>query len=341
VQLKIITRRSLIRLGVLLLILAGLAIGAYFYMFKMPGVSFIGPLPTLTDAQRQLAHALSQDVHHLAGTPIGERNLDRPDKLDLAIVWLTESFDAMGYNVRRQEFSFGGQPCVNLDVELPGTSRADEIIVVGAHYDSVINCPGANDNGSGVAATLALARHFADNPQQCTLRFALFTNEEPPYFQSDAMGSVVYAKACRKRGDKIIAMFSMETIGCYSDVPKSQQYPPGFNLLYPSTGNFIAFVGNLQSRSLVHDTIATFRKHVQFPSEGAAAPGWMTGIGWSDHWAFWQAGYKAIMVTDTAPFRYVHYHHRSDTPDKLDYERMARVVDGMAIVIEALANPAD
>ncbi len=165
-----------------------------------------------------------------------------------------------------------------------------------------------------------------------------FVNEEPPYFQSAQMGSWVYAKACHDRDENVVAMISLETIGYYSDAPNSQHYPFPFGLLYPSTADFIAFVGNTASRALVRETVASFRRHAQFPSEGAAVPGWITGVGWSDHWAFWQEGYPALMVTDTAPFRYPHYHDSTDTPDKLDYERFARVVDGLAGVVGDLAD---
>jgi Zn-dependent M28 family amino/carboxypeptidase len=226
-----------------------------------------------------------------------------------------------------------------------GTSRAAEIVVVGAHYDSVEGTRGANDNGSGVAALLAAARAFAqrsDRPAR-TLRFVAFANEEPPYFQGSGMGSLVYARACRARGDRVVAMVSLETIGFYTDMPDTQHYPPPLGIAYPSTGNFIGFVGNVASRALVRRAISAFRETTRFPSEGAALPEWMPGVGWSDHWSFWQAGYPAIMVTDTAPFRYPHYHDASDLPDKLSYDRMARVVDGIVVdgivrVIHALAN---
>jgi len=133
-------------------------------------------------------------------------------------------------------------------------------------------------------------------------------------------------------------MIALETIGCYSDEPGSQAYPPLFNLLYPDTGNFIGFVGNLRSRSLVRRMLGLFRRHASFPSEGCAAPGWVTGIGWSDHWSFWEEGFPAIMITDTAPFRYRHYHSTDDTPDKIDYDRMARVVAGLIDPIRELAD---
>ena len=152
------------------------------------------------------------------------------------------------------------------------------------------------------------------------------------------MGSLVYARQARKQGDKVVAMLALETIGCYSDVAKSQKYPAPFSLFFPDTGNFIGFVSDLGSRTLLRDVVGTFRETTRFPSEGIAAPGWIQGIGWSDHWSFWQAGYPALMVTDTAPFRYPHYHEPTDTPEKLDFERMARVVAGVGRVVEKLVR---
>jgi Zn-dependent M28 family amino/carboxypeptidase len=152
------------------------------------------------------------------------------------------------------------------------------------------------------------------------------------------MGSKVYATRARKRKENIIAMLSLETMGYYSEAPGSQQYPFPFSLFYPHTANFIGFVGNLRSRQLVRQSLDAFRRHTKFPSEGTAAPGWITGIGWSDHLSFWREGYKAIMVTDTALFRYQHYHTRQDTPEKIDYNRLARVTNGLADVVAELAS---
>lgn len=338
-RIRLITRGAMKRLAILLILIVGLLIWAYVMMIRMPGESFRDPLPPLTDQQAALAAQLERDVEHLAGT-IGDRNaLGRSRQLAEAAAWIESQLGAIGYPVKRDEFPFAGLTCANIEAERKGSSKAEEIVVIGAHYDSVAGCPAANDNGSGVAATLALARLFArfdDGGPSRTLRFVMFVNEEPPNFQTQNMGSLVYANRCRERGEKITAMLSIETIGYYSDAPGSQQYPPPFGMLYPDTGNFIAFVGNVGSRALVREAIASFRSHAKFPSEGAAVPGWMPGVGWSDHWAFWKAGYPAIMITDTAPFRYPHYHESSDTPDKLDYERMARVVEGLKPVIEDL-----
>jgi hypothetical protein len=151
------------------------------------------------------------------------------------------------------------------------------------------------------------------------------------------MGSFVYASRCKARGDQIDAMISLETIGYFSDAPHSQTYPsPGLYVFYPKVGNFIGFVGNVRSRGLLRKALSLFRAQGKIPSEGAALPAFIPGVSWSDQWSFWQHGYPGIMITDTAPFRYPHYHAASDTPDKLDYDRVTLVVSGMEKVIEEL-----
>src|SRR5213083_2332387 len=154
------------------------------------------------------------------------------------------------------------------------------------------------------------------------------------------MGSFVYASRCKARGDQITAMISLETIGYFSDAPHSQTYPaPGLGAFYPKTGNFIGFVANTRSRALLQRTMSIFRAQKKIPSEGAALPAFIPGVSWSDQWSFWQHGYPAIMVPDTAPFRYPYYHSSNDTPDKLDYDRFTLVVSGMEKVIEELGKP--
>jgi hypothetical protein len=133
-------------------------------------------------------------------------------------------------------------------------------------------------------------------------------------------------------------MISLEMLGFYSDAPGSQKYPALLSLFYPSRGNFIAFVGNSESRDLVRRSTRSFRESAKFPSEGVAAPASLPGVGWSDQWSFWQQGYPAIMITDTAVFRYPYYHTPFDTTDKIDFEKMARVVDGVRNVVGSLAD---
>lgn len=302
----------------------------------MPGKSFAGPPPPLTPEELTLRDELASDVRKLAGE-IGERNVQHYPQLQAAAEFIVQSFASANLQTRRQGYDVHGKQCENLVVEIPG--RSSDIVVIGAHYDSVFGSPGANDNGSGVAATLALARRFAGKSIGRTLRFVAFANEEPGYFQTALMGSSVYAAQCKARGERIVAMISLETIGYYSSAPGSQSYPaPGLGAIYPKTGNFIGFVGNLASRGLVRQTLRTFRARATLPSEGAALPAMIPGVGWSDHWAFWQHGYPAIMITDTAPFRYPYYHESTDTPEKLDYDSMARLVRGLEDVVADLAQ---
>lgn len=306
-------------------------------MIRMPGQSHQGPLPPLTNEQRTLEQELRAHVQQLAGQ-IGERNVFRHDRLVMAADYIRTTLTAAGYEVRRQPYEVGRKICENIEAEVRGNRRPDDIIVIGAHYDSVQGSPGANDNASGVAAMLALARVFSKAAPARTLRFVAFTNEEPPLFQTAYMGSLVYAKRSREHGEQIRLMLSLETIGYYSDEPGSQQLLFPLNLIYPSTGNFIAFVSNMENGFLVRQLVESFRRQAQFPSEGGALWGLIPGVGWSDHWAFWEEGFPAVMVTDTAPFRYPAYHANTDKPELVQYERMARVVSGLQSVIAEMAN---
>ena len=319
--------------------LVALAVGAaavaalLWYMIAMPGRSWSGPLPPLDDDARRLAERLRVHVKTIGSR---EHNVWALAELEAAAAYIERELGAAGHVVRREEFRSDVAPVRNLFAEIAGASRPDEIVVVGAHYDSVRGAPGANDNGSGVAAVLELAHAFRGWKPARTWRLVLFVNEEPPFFKTGQMGSRVHAERARERGERIVAMYSLETIGWYSDAPGSQHYPFPFSWFYPDRGNFLAFVANLASRELVHQTIATFRAAAQFPSEGVAAPGWIPGVDWSDQWAFWRVGVPALMITDTAPYRYPHYHTAQDTPDKVDYERLARVVRELERTFRAL-----
>lgn len=337
---KLVTKRSLKRLALLFTLIAIALAICWRVMLWMPGHSHRGPLPPATDAQIALAAELQHDVEHLSAE-IGSRSIFYQRKLAEAAVWLRDELERAGYADVTEYPVERGSASPSFEVVLPGASRPDEIIVIGAHYDVFQGTPGADDNATGCAAVLALARRFAAKPQPRTIRFLLFTNEEPPNFMQPSMGSWVYAKACRARGDRITAMLSLESIGYYSTAPDSQHYPPPLSLLFPSTGDFLGFVGNLSSRALLRRSIADFRAHAAFPSEGAALPSGVPGVGWSDHWSFWQEKYPAIMITDTALYRNANYHTPTDTPATLDYNRLARVVEGLQHVITALADPAN
>ncbi len=317
------------------LVLAALTAGFVAYCTVMPGASFEGELPAADAETLGLAGRLEATVRHLS-EKIGERNHHTgKGKLEEAAGWIERQFQAAGYTVERQEFTADSPPqrFVNLVAERKGDA---EIVVVGAHYDSVFGTPGADDNASGVAILLELARTLKESKH--TVRFVAFTNEEPYYFQTKEMGSLVYARRCRAAKDPIVAMLSLETLGYYQDQPGTQKYPFPLGLIYPSRGNFVGFVGNVSSRDLTHRVIRSFRARTQFPSQGAALPSFIPGVGWSDHWSFWKVGYPAVMVTDTAPFRNPHYHRETDKPDTLDYLGMARVTVGLRQVLRELVN---
>jgi Zn-dependent M28 family amino/carboxypeptidase len=286
---------------------------------------------------RQTAERLSQHVRALSET-IGERNIYCPMALADTADYIEWEWRAMGYEVRRQTYELGGMPCSNLEISRPGIRRPEEILLIGAHYDTVIGSPGANDNGSGVAALLEMARRFTYVETDRTVRFVAFVNEEAPYYLTGQMGSMVYARAARERGDDIQLMLSLETIGYYSERPGSQHYPPLFRSFFPDQGNFIAFVSNLRSRGMLNRFTAAFRRHSQFPAEQLATFSWIPGVAWSDHASFWRYGYRALMVTDTAFYRYRHYHMPTDKADELDYVAMAAVTEGLERAVISLAT---
>ncbi len=304
---------------------------------SMPGNSYHGTFVELTRSERVLRERLEKTVNDLSST-IGERSIDKYAGMQKAMTYIVENFNRYNYEVEKQWIVINDQKVANLIAEKRGSIDSNKIIVIGAHYDTVPGSPGADDNATGVAAMLELARIFSESNAPYTIRFVAFANEECPGMDQKNMGSYAYAASCRERKENIIAMLSLEMLGCYSEVEGSQHYPEPFNLFYPTKGNFIGFVGNTASKKLVKQVIAEFRKTTQFPSEGVAAPDSIRDISRSDHWGFWQFGYPALMVTDTSNFRYPHYHTSKDTPDRLDFERFTRVVTGLTHVLSDLAG---
>jgi Zn-dependent M28 family amino/carboxypeptidase len=302
------------------------------WMTAAPGESFSGPLPPMTQAEHALATRLRTHVVAIAGEP---HNIGHPDALERSARYIERQLAGMGYVVHRQWFEADHRRVRNIEVMIRPGVPDSRTLVVGAHYDSAYDAPGANDNGSGVAALLELARSMSRLDGRALMRFRLvfFVNEEPPYFQTHKMGSYVYATHLAQTGEPVAGMLALETIGYYSDRPHSQRYPFPLDMLYPDRGNFIAFVGMTSSRGFVRKATGAFREKARFPSVGGSAPGFLQGIDWSDHWSFAQVGMPALMVTDTAVFRYRFYHTVDDTPDKVDYDRLARVVTGLDPVI--------
>jgi len=278
---------------------------------------------------------LRQHVEKLAGE-IGVRNVFRPQALHACEKYIRDVWTGQGYDVTNQEYSVAGVRSTNLEISLPGKSDGD-IVVVGAHYDTVSGSPGADDNASGIAVLLELGRLLKTPRRPKTrLRLTAFVNEEPPFFFTSRQGSRVYAKALRARGERIRMMLALEMLGFYSDTIGSQHYPPVFRWFYPDRGNFIALVSDLRSRREMRRFACAFKSASDFPLEHAATFFWVPGVAWSDHLSFWREGYRAMMLTDTAFFRNPNYHATTDTPDTLDYVRMAVLAEGLAATLEQL-----
>jgi len=294
-----------------------------------------------TAGSDEVTARLKRDVSVLA-TEIGERNLRDPTRrraLGAAREYIAAELTAAGHTVSRQTYTVGDASVENLEIEIRGADKADEIIVVGAHYDTAENTPGANDNASGVAALLAIARHAVSGiRRRRTVRLVAFCTEEPPFTRTVAMGSWVYARACRRHGDDIAGMLSLETLGYYADSHRPKHAPFPLRHASPWRADFVAVAGNLGSRELVLQVVSAFDEAAEIRCVGAALPGFLPGVRSSDQWSFWKEGYPAIMLTDTAWLRYRHYHRPSDTPDKLDFPRLAKVTSSVAHALDRLAN---
>jgi len=269
-----------------------------------------------------------------------------PKGLKRAADFLVGVFEQQRYSVTRQEFQAGGVTCTNIEAMSPIFGDTDKPhLIIGAHYDSAPGTPGADDNASAVAILLELARMLAGKPCAKSLRFVAYTNEEPPHFCTPTMGSVVHAKACRKRDDDITGMICLESLGIFSNEPGSQEVPVEFQMLPASIkemllppgidstiGNFLAVIGNTASSDFMHEFAANLPNDEKLPILATE----ILDLRLSDHLAYWDEGFPAIMLTDTALYRNTHYHLPTDTPEKLDYGTMALLTERIANAIESL-----
>lgn len=279
---------------------------------------------------------LEADVRHLVGG-FPQRGFHRPKVLEAASDWIAASLQATGARVQRQAYTVGSDSYGN--VRAFYGPEAGERVVVGAHYDAYEGLPGADDNASGVAALLALGRALGAHPPAGPVELVAYTLEEPPHFRKPTMGSAVHAQSLRKEGVKVRGMISLEMVGTFTDAPESQHYPlPGLGLIYPSRGDYIAVVGDLTSPRLVRQVKGAMQSTGSLPVWSINAPTSLVGVDFSDHRNYWALGLPAVMVTDTAFFRNPRYHTAQDTPDRLDYRRMAQVVQGVEAAIRDLAR---
>jgi len=265
------------------------------------------------------------------------RNGVFPARLARAAAYVEQEFRSLGYEVHSQRFHALGDEFCNLVVELPG-ERESSVIVIGAHYDTVIGTPGADDNASGVAGVLELASLLQNVPLRHPVMFAAYANEEPPYFHSAHMGSRHHARSLKDAGRRVHLMFALEMLG-FADDNLKQVYPfPGLRRWgkYPERGNFISVVGNLRTRTLARVVRDAMRSGSNIGVESLAAPGFLPPLFLSDHASYWKYGFPAVMITDTAFLRNPHYHLSSDTPETLNYTFLANVVAGIAGAVQAV-----
>ena len=292
----------------------------------------------MTAAASLLASRLEAHVRALVGE-LSPRDEAHPENLNRAAAYIAEQLRKAGGTVEDQPFRANGTVYRNVIASLGPQSR--ERIVVGAHYDAAGPLPGADDNASGVAGLIELAGLLAGLPLRTQVELVAYTLEEPPHFAGLTMGSAVHAASLKQQGIPVRAMMALEMIGYFTDAPGTQEYPLSLlKLFYPTTGNFIGVVGKLGQGGLVRRIKKAMRRASPLPVEAITAPLSLPGIDLSDHRNYWQAGYPAVMITDTAFFRNPNYHTASDTPETLDYERMARVVEGLRGAVVELAGRA-
>lgn len=335
----------------IIMVVAGslcLLLAAASYVIVLPIQPLRTPPPAPSAGELECGARLREHVEQIASRP---HNLAHYRELEAAAGYIERILLSFGVIPRLQEYEVEGRPVRNIEVVLPAVSQQPAnsaarspavTLVVGAHYDSADDSPGANDNGTGVAALLEIARNLTTEGSgfqpSCEVRLVFFVNEEHPYGKTEAMGSLRHALSLRQAGITVLGMIALETLGYFSDEPKSQKYPPPFGLIYPTTGNFVAFVGLPGARRLVGRCVKAFRRTTAFPSIGGVAPGFIPGIDLSDHWAYDKCGYPALMVTDTAPFRNPHYHSRTDLPDTVNYAALARITSGLSLMIREIAS---
>lgn len=285
----------------------------------------------LNASREELRDYMKSIVQYLAGS-VGIRNYEYPDSLEKAKDYIAGEFRKLGYEVELQTYAIHGRDFSNV-IATKGNLSAKTPLVIGAHYDSCFN-PGADDNASAIAGVLGLARLFSESASSGRLVFVAFVNEEPPFFQTDAMGSRVYARRLKEKNQPLQGALILEMIGYYSEGLFSQRLLPPLGPFFPNRGNFIALVGNFPSRGFVRELERGFRRSSKFPLRSLVAPASIPGINFSDHWSFWQEGYPAVMVTDTAYLRNKNYHKQTDLPQTLDYDYMTHVVYGLGDAVE-------
>jgi Zn-dependent M28 family amino/carboxypeptidase len=315
--------RTVLGVGVILLL-----------CWSLVGIVLTGPVvvrsPRFEFEPQPSPTRLRETVEKLCGE-FSPRDHRHPENLDAAADWIAKQFNEAGLAVRFEEYSIGEIVYRNVIARRPGTDpRNSGTDIIGAHYDAFDEFPGANDNASGVAVLLELVRTLPRIRHRRTQLFVAFSTEEPPHFGTEKMGSHVFASRLQERGVRVELMIALDLVGYYSDDPGSQGFPaPGLGLYYPNRGNFVAIVGDLDSGRSIKRVKNAMRAMRSLPVYSFRAPPRWAPVGLSDHVSFRSLGMPGVQVTDTAFLRYPYYHTAQDTPDRLDYERMAQLVTAL------------
>ncbi len=303
----------------------------------MAAIIGLTPTPLMGDSMdRDTIRAnLTRHLTYLSVT-LGDRSIHRPGNLKAAEDYVFQNFAALGYAPRRQAFRYLEEEVANV---IAGDEHPGGYYILGAHFDTVAGTPGADDNASGIAVLLEVARLARTLTPPKPWAFIGFTLEEPPAFATQAMGSRVYARRARRQGAQILGMLCLEMVGYYSQAPGSQSLPLPLKLMgYPTTGNFIGLVSDRGSRPLMVRLEAAVKAGSRLPAVTLAVPlggQILPEVRLSDHASFWDEGYPAVMLTDTAFMRNPNYHGPGDVMDRLDLTAMTELTMALVNFIEA------
>ena len=297
------------------------------------------PSETMPSEEANIERNLRLHVDRLAGL-IGPRAFSRAGSIEATLGYLRGQWNAMEWDIESETYDAIGHEATNLVIEKSGTSLPDQIVLLGAHYDTVSGTPGADDNASAVAVMLEVSRLLRHHASRRTARYVAFACEEPPYFHHDAMGSQQHARAARERNESIVGMLCLEMVGYFRDGKGSQRVPETIprwlHWAFPNRGNFLAAVGNLASSRLCWKFRRGFKRGTRLPLFSIALPEHIREIRLSDNSSFWDQKYPALMLTDTSFLRNPNYHMETDTPETLDYSRMTQVTLGVAAAMKKL-----
>ena len=333
--LKLIFMSRMVRAMFALFCMATLLSG--WAILRMPGSSYDAPLPPLSSAEERLKKDLQYDVNVLASR-IGERNLRRYAQLQETAEFITYELQSAGYQVIRQPFTVKGKRCENIIAEIRGVSREDEVVIIGAHYDTAIGSPGADDNSSGVAVALSLARFYAQQRMTRTLRLVFLSVSNSRSVAAASAGSAVYARHLADSDDEVILMLNLASLGYFTSDEKTQHLPVPLNFFYPKRGNFIAFAGQSEVSDALKDVLGAFRSRAHFPSQGILFPDTTHLENWRVVRPFWKRRLPAVIVTDTGIYRNPHLHKAGDRAETLDYSALARVTANLQLLVNDLVR---